>query len=51
MSGYTGETIARHGVLNQGTRFLQKPFTVKTLMRKVRGILDENSSTGARPRR
>jgi two-component system cell cycle sensor histidine kinase/response regulator CckA len=45
MSGYTGETIARHGVLAQGVRFLQKPFTLRTLARKVRAVLDENTST------
>jgi two-component system cell cycle sensor histidine kinase/response regulator CckA len=51
MSGYTGETIARHGVLNQGTRFLQKPFTLKTLLRKVRAVLDEKNSAEAQPGR
>jgi two-component system cell cycle sensor histidine kinase/response regulator CckA len=49
MSGYTGETIARHGVLAQGARFLQKPFTLKTLARKVRVVLDENTSTKKQP--
>ena len=40
MSGYTGETIARHGVLEPGIAFLQKPFTPADLARKVREVLD-----------
>jgi hypothetical protein len=40
MSGYTGEAIARHGVLEHGTQLLQKPFTPETLARKVREALD-----------
>ena len=27
MSGYTDDAIVRHGVLEEGTAFLQKPFT------------------------
>ena len=40
MSGYTDETIVRHGVLREGTHFLQKPFTEGGLARKVRQVLD-----------
>jgi two-component system cell cycle sensor histidine kinase/response regulator CckA len=40
MSGYTGEAIARHGVLEHGTELLQKPFTPEALARKVREVLD-----------
>jgi PAS domain S-box-containing protein len=40
MSGYTGEAIARHGVLEHGTQLLQKPFTPEALARKVREVLD-----------
>ena len=38
-SGYT-EAIAIHGVLNPGVAFLPKPYTIATLTRKVRELLD-----------
>jgi two-component system, cell cycle sensor histidine kinase and response regulator CckA len=40
MSGYTEDAIASQGVLDEGTQFLQKPFTIETLSRKVRAVLD-----------
>jgi len=40
MSGYTNDAIARHGVLDSGTHFLQKPFDVHTLLERVRETLD-----------
>jgi DNA-binding NtrC family response regulator len=40
MSGYTDEAIAHHGVLNPGVDFLQKPFTLMGLARKIRSVLD-----------
>ena len=39
-SGYTADTIGRHGVLDEGISFLRKPFTSQTLARKVREVLD-----------
>jgi PAS domain S-box-containing protein len=39
-SGYADNAIVHHGVLDRGTHFLQKPFSLKTLSRKVREVLD-----------
>ena len=40
MSGYTGNVIVHHGVLDDGIAFLQKPFSVKHLATRVREVLD-----------
>jgi two-component system, cell cycle sensor histidine kinase and response regulator CckA len=40
MSGYTENIIAPHGVLEGGFYFVQKPFSLKELARKVREALD-----------
>jgi two-component system, cell cycle sensor histidine kinase and response regulator CckA len=39
LSGYTEDAIVHEGVLEAGTAFLQKPFTLHTLARKVREML------------
>ena len=41
MSGYTSAGIVHHGVLKEGTHFIQKPFSVDELSRKVRCVLLE----------
>ena len=41
MSGYTADTIAHHGVLEDGVHFIQKPFSTAALAIKVREVLDQ----------
>jgi PAS domain S-box-containing protein len=41
MSGYTADVIAYHGVLEEGTHFIQKPFSSRELAAKVREVLDK----------
>jgi PAS domain S-box-containing protein len=45
ISGYTDSFIAGHGVLEEGTHLLHKPFTEEVLVRKVRELLDASSET------
>jgi hypothetical protein len=40
MSGYTDDAIVHHGVLEEGTAFIGKPFSMDALARKVRETLD-----------
>jgi len=47
MSGYTDEDIFRHGILEPGIHFLEKPFTPLTLLRKVRQVLDGQEQRAA----
>jgi two-component system, cell cycle sensor histidine kinase and response regulator CckA len=39
MSGYTADVIAHHGILEEGVHFIQKPFSVNDLAKKVREAL------------
>lgn len=39
MSGYTENVIADQGMLHEGVDFIQKPFSVRTLLQKVRQVL------------
>jgi two-component system cell cycle sensor histidine kinase/response regulator CckA len=40
ISGFTGDLVGQHGLVRLETNFLQKPFTVDGLARKVREVLD-----------
>ncbi|HZV91114.1 MAG TPA: PAS domain-containing protein [Candidatus Nitrosocosmicus sp.] len=40
VSGFTDDTVVRHGVLDEGVAFLQKPFTLESLSQTVRRVLD-----------
>jgi two-component system, cell cycle sensor histidine kinase and response regulator CckA len=41
VSGYAETTFHHHGEIDMSTRFLQRPFSLKTLARKIRDVLDE----------
>ncbi len=43
MSGHTEEAIVHHGVLKEGVEFLQKPFSQRDLLGRVRRILDADT--------
>ena len=44
MSGYTDNEIFHHGVLEEGTNYIQKPFTIDGLARQVREVLAKDST-------
>jgi CheY-like chemotaxis protein len=39
MSGYIDDAVERHGLQTQGVAFLQKPFSLAVLARKLRDLL------------
>jgi len=42
ISGYTDNAIAHHGVLDEGVSLLSKPFSLQSLAKKVREVLDKS---------
>ena len=46
MSGYNDDAIVRQGLSVSEADFLQKPFTLEALARKVRGALDTEPTSG-----
>jgi two-component system cell cycle sensor histidine kinase/response regulator CckA len=40
ISGYPDDAISHHGILESGIAFMEKPFTLASLTRKVRAVLD-----------
>jgi DNA-binding NtrC family response regulator len=48
MSGYTDDSIVRHGVLSAEIAYLQKPITPDALARKVRDVLDADPTSARR---
>jgi len=43
MSGYTDDAIVHHGVLDEGTAFIGKPFSPSDLVLKVRAVLGSST--------
>jgi PAS domain S-box-containing protein len=42
ISGYSDDTLIRHGAADTGLNFLQKPFSPSLLAYKIRDVLDKN---------
>lgn len=43
VSGYTADIIGHHGVLDEGVAFLAKPYSRRSLLARVRQMLDDAS--------
>ena len=43
MSGFTSDVIAKHSVLDAGISFINKPFSLPDISKKVREVLDNNN--------
>ena len=49
VSGYAENTVLRHGAIDVTNSFLQKPFSLKALARKIREVLQTESAAAASP--
>jgi FixJ family two-component response regulator len=47
VSGYAENTVLQHGAIDIAGQFLQKPFTLKSLARKIREALGSGEMTRA----
>jgi len=43
-SGYTGDVIVHHGMLEKGIEFIAKPYTLEQLAKRVREVLDGDAT-------
>jgi len=50
ISGYTGDFVVRNAIVESGAAFVQKPFSMQSLAKKVREVID-GSSVAASPNR
>jgi CheY-like chemotaxis protein len=46
-SGYTADAITEHGVLSDGVKLIEKPFTALSLAERVREALDARPDNAA----
>lgn len=47
MSGYAESAVLAHGEIDIKRRFMQKPFSLRALARKIRGVLEAESAASA----
>jgi two-component system cell cycle sensor histidine kinase/response regulator CckA len=47
MSGYTGDALSKHGILDRAANLLQKPFATDALVHRVRDVLEAPQGTRA----
>jgi DNA-binding response OmpR family regulator len=45
MSGYTNDAILRHGILESGAAFLQKPFMPGEILKRIRQLIEDASKS------
>jgi two-component system, cell cycle sensor histidine kinase and response regulator CckA len=49
ISGYTDDAVVRHGVVEGDVAFLQKPFSMRSLLSKIREVLDGTTAAVPSP--